>query len=92
MARTIAFSVHGPIERDDLPGLCDRVCGLLERHGPSLALCSVDGVEPSAASVEALARLQLGASRHGCVIVLEDASSELRDLVAFMGLASVLPG
>ena len=92
MARTIAFCVHGPIDRDDLPGLCARICRLLERHRPELALCGVDGVEPDAVTVEALARLQLGASRHRCVIVLENASAELLDLVAFMGLDDVLAG
>jgi ABC-type transporter Mla MlaB component len=92
MARTIAFCVYGPIARDDLPGLCARICGLLDRHRPELALCGVDGVEPDAVTVEALARLQVGASRHGCLIVLENASAELLDLVGFMGLDDVLTG
>lgn len=91
MARTIAFSVT-PIDRDDVPGLCARVCGILERHRPQLALCDVEGIEPDAATVEALARLQLGASRHGCLIVLENASAELLELVDFMGLEDVLAG
>jgi hypothetical protein len=41
--------------------------------------------------VDALARLQLGAKRHDCRIRLRNASPELRELVAFMGLANVLP-
>ena len=90
--RTIAFAVRGPIERSDLPGLCDRVCALLERSGGGIALCDVGGVEPDAVTVDALARLQLGARRHGCSVQLRNASPELLELVAFMGLTDVLAG
>ena len=90
--RTIAFAVRGPIERSDLPGLCDRVCALLERSGGGIALCDVGGVEPDAVTVDALARLQLGARRHGCSVRLRNASPELLELVAFMGLTDVLAG
>ncbi|MFN2467062.1 MAG: STAS domain-containing protein [Gaiellaceae bacterium] len=89
--RTITFTVHGPIARGDLPGLCDRVCGLLERSGADVALCDVSGVDPDAVTVEALARLQLAARRHGCRVRLRHASAELLDLLAFMGLRDVLP-
>ena len=88
--RTIAFAVYGPIARADLPGLCERVCGLLERSGAEVALCDVRGVEPDCVTVDALARLQLAARRHGCRVRLGHASSELRALVAFMGLEDVL--
>jgi hypothetical protein len=59
------FTIWGPIERDDLPGLCDRVCALLHARGPGEACCDVADVEP-------------------------DASQELRDVIAFMGLQDVL--
>jgi ABC-type transporter Mla MlaB component len=88
----IAFSIAGPIRRADLPGLCDRVCALLEGSGPALVYCDVAGVEPDAVTVDALARLQLAARRHGCQVRLRRASDDLRALVAFMGLADVLPG
>jgi hypothetical protein len=52
----------------------------------------VGGVDPDAVTVEALARLQLAARRHGCRVRLRNASPGLRDLVAFMGLRDVLPG
>src|SRR5262245_17332350 len=91
--RAIAFSVHGPIARSDLPGLCDRVCTLLSAAGHvEVAHCDVSGVGVDVVTVDALARLQLAARRHGCVVRLRNASDELRDLVAFMGLADVLPG
>jgi ABC-type transporter Mla MlaB component len=88
--RTITFAIWGPIAREDMPGLCDRVCALLERTGASLALCDVAGVAADAVTVDALARLQLAARRHRCLIRLRGASDQLRDLVAFMGLADVL--
>ena len=53
--------------------------------------CDVSGAKPDAVTVNALARLQLAASRHGCQICLRDASDELLQLIAFMGLADVLP-
>jgi ABC-type transporter Mla MlaB component len=90
-ARTTTFAVYGPIDRDDLAGLCARICGLLERARPAVAFCTVSGVEPDAVTVEALARLQLAARRHDCRVRLRDASAELLDLVAFMGLEDVLP-
>lgn len=87
---TLTFSIWGPIGRDDLPGLCTRVCALLDRSGASLALCDVAGVAADLVTVDALARLQLAARRHHCLIRLRGASAELRDLVAFMGLEDVL--
>jgi ABC-type transporter Mla MlaB component len=89
--RTIAFAVHGPIARADLPGLCERVCGLLQGSGAAVAFCDVSRVEPDCVTVDALARLQLAARRNGCQVRLRDASSELLELVAFMGLRDVLP-
>ena len=90
--RTVAFAVRGPIARADLPGLCERVCALFERSRAGVAVCDVSGVEPDAVTVDALARLQLAARRHGCQVRLRRASSELLELVEFMGLRDVLPG
>jgi len=88
--RAIAFRIHGPISRGDLPGLCDRVCALLGESRPDVAYCDVGGVEPDAVTVDALARLQLAAKRRACQVRLRGASDELRALVDFMGLADVL--
>jgi ABC-type transporter Mla MlaB component len=84
------FAVEGPIARTDLPGLCARICALLEQGNPELALCDVGGVVPDAVTVEALGRLQLAARRHGCQVRLRHASEDLLDLVALMGLEDVL--
>ena len=85
------FAIRGPLVPADLPGLCHRVCMLLEQNGPDFAFCDVRGVHADAVAVDALARLQLAAQRRGCQVRLRGASDELRDLVAFMGLREVLP-
>jgi ABC-type transporter Mla MlaB component len=88
---TVAFVIRGPIIRADLTGLCERVCALLGDSGASVAVCDVRGVEADAATVDALARLQLAAQRHRCQIRLCHTSRELLELVAFMGLSKILP-
>jgi len=90
--RTITFAIWGPIARGDLPGLSDRVCALLSERDATLALCDVTGVGVDAVTVDALARLQLAARRQHCRLRLRNASEELRDLIAFMGLEDILQG
>ena len=63
---------------------------LLRESRAEVAYCEVDGVQPDAVTVDALARLQLAARRCACRVRLRGASKELRELVAFMGLADVL--
>jgi ABC-type transporter Mla MlaB component len=86
----IAFSVRGPVARADLPGLCERICSVLTAAPGENACCDVADVPPDAVTVDALARLQLAAHRTGCSIRLRNASPELRELVAFMGLSDVV--
>ena len=90
-APTTTFAVWGPIARDDLPGLCDRVGALLRSCDAQTVFCDVDRVEPDAVTVEALARLQLAAHRTGCRVRFRNASPELIELVELMGLTDVLP-
>jgi ABC-type transporter Mla MlaB component len=87
---TITFGIRGPIARADLPGLSHRVCSLLDASHPTVAFCDVDGIGADAVTVDALARLQLAAYRHGCKVRLQGSSPRLRQLVAFMGLSDVL--
>jgi ABC-type transporter Mla MlaB component len=87
----LSFAIRGPIARADLPGLCERVCALLEKNESPLSFCDVAGVAVDAVTVDALARLQLAAQRRGCRIRLVHASAELLALVRFMGLEDVLP-
>ena len=87
---TVAFAVRGPIARGDLPGLCDRVGAILGTRTFTVALCDVADVDPDAVTVDALARLQLAARRHGCQVRLRNASPALLELVELMGLTDVL--
>lgn len=86
----VAFAIRGPIAPADLSGLCDRVCAHLT-GGDGVVVCDVHGVEPNAATVDALARLQLAARRRGREVRLRHASDALLDLVELMGLTHVLP-
>jgi ABC-type transporter Mla MlaB component len=86
----ITFSIWAPLSRADLPGLYRRVCVLLETVGPRAILCEVSGIAADAVALDALARLQLAARRHGATLELLKASPELRSLIAFAGLESAL--
>lgn len=86
---TVAFAIRGPITCADLPGLSHRVCELLTESGAGIVVCEVCGLEPDAVAVDALARLQLAARRHGCQVRLH-GSAELCELVDFMGLTGIL--
>jgi len=87
---SITILIGGPIARSDLPGLCRRVCALLEGCDAAVAVCDVDGITADAVTVDALARLQLAAGRHQCRMRLRGASPQLRELVTLMGLRDVL--
>jgi ABC-type transporter Mla MlaB component len=89
--QTVGFAISGPIAPADLPGLSDRISALLRECGAGVVLCDVQGLEPDALTVDALCRLQVAARRHRCQVRLRYVSSELRELVAFMGLRVVLP-
>ena len=66
------------------------MCALLQSSGAETALCDVGAAYVDAVTIDALARLELAARRHGCQLRLRNASDDLRELVAFMGLADVL--
>jgi hypothetical protein len=57
---------------------------------PSTIVCDVGALAPDAATVDVLARVQLAACRLGREVRLRNASGELRDLIAFVGLRDVL--
>jgi hypothetical protein len=56
----------------------------------STIVCEVGALAPDAVAVDALARLQLTARRLGLEIRLRHASSELLELIDFVGLRDVL--
>jgi ABC-type transporter Mla MlaB component len=88
--RPVAVTIRGPLQRSDLPGLYARVCALFTANRGATLVCDVTGVAIDAVAVEALARLQLGARRHGCTVRLLSAPRELLDLASFMGLRDVV--
>ena len=82
----------GPIARDDIPDLCERVHALVEGCDADPFPCDVGALDdPDALTIDALARLQLTALRLGRRLGFEEACGELRDLVGFLGLDDVLP-
>ena len=51
--------------------------------------CDAEALAADMSTVDALARLQLGAKRLGVAIRLRDAPADLRQLLAFCGLSEV---
>ena len=89
-AGSVACAIGGPLDRDALPGLCDRFDALLEDTSAAIALCDVSLLAADAVTVDALARLALAARRSGAQIRLVGASESLRGLIALMGLEDVM--
>jgi ABC-type transporter Mla MlaB component len=83
--------ISGPIAAADVPGLCERAVQLLA-GGADVLVCDVAALRrPDAATVDALARLQLTARRLGREIRLRRPSPELRELLDLFGLREVVP-
>jgi ABC-type transporter Mla MlaB component len=80
------FRIHGPLDRTDLPGLYQRACVQLRRVAGQALEVEVEGIAADAVAVDALARLELAARRHGCRVTLRGAGRELRDLIELVGL------
>jgi hypothetical protein len=62
----------------------------LNHNSMAVLVCDLTGVQATAATVDALARLALALKRQGARLQLRHASTELVELIAFMGLAEVL--
>jgi ABC-type transporter Mla MlaB component len=89
---TTVFTLHGPVERAEIPALCERLRTMLAREGTGPVVFDIMSLEePDAATVEALARLQLTALRSGRRIRLRNSCGELHDLLALVGLVELLP-
>lgn len=82
--------IRGPLRRDDLPGLCARVCVLLATARPGTVLCDAEAVAADVVAIEALTRLALAARGRGCELRLRAAAPELVELAGFLGLDAVL--
>ena len=64
---------------------------MVARDAPKPIVIDVHAVAPDLCTVDDLARLQLAARRAGCSIQLRNAGAALRELIALVGLADVLP-
>jgi ABC-type transporter Mla MlaB component len=83
------LEIRGPLRREELPGLYSRACVQFRALQGDVIRVDVTGVAADAVSVDALARLQLAARRHGCRVMLQGAGPDLRDLIDLMGLEEV---
>jgi ABC-type transporter Mla MlaB component len=86
----VTLTLDGQLGRARLPNLCRGLWMVLACSGATLALFDLRGVRADMAAVDALARLQLHASRRGCTVLLRRAPGELLELVELMGLRDVL--
>ncbi len=87
----VELTIRGPVARSDLPGLYLRTCAALEGCRAGVLVCDVADVAVDTVAVDALARLGLGARRHGCQVMLRGAGPQLQALLELVGLGEVLP-
>ena len=82
----------GSIAPRDVEALAARMDAVIGVGGTGPIVCDVEGLEePDVLTVDALARLQLVAIRAGRRLWLRHAPDDLRELIALVGLARVLP-
>ena len=88
----IRVVVHPDLAPEDVRPFVDRLARRLRHGGVATVLVDVSGVRsPDIAYVDALARLQLGARRHGTRVRLIDPCPRLLELLALVGLEDLLP-
>lgn len=88
---TIVLVISGPIDRADIPALCERAREVLRRCDADLVDCDLRGVaHPDVTVVEAMARLQLTAGRTGRRIRFRGPHPELLWLLRVTGMCDVL--
>jgi hypothetical protein len=89
--RALVLAVGGRIEPADVGGLVERARRAIMRSDAVVVTCDVgDIADPDAVTVDALARLQLVARRHGRSIRFRQVSRELKELLVLMGLGDVV--
>ncbi|MFF8842579.1 STAS domain-containing protein [Streptomyces sp. NPDC015127] len=98
----IVMRIAGRVAPGDAPRLCEELSALLRDDGttaggdargcrPEVVVCDVGGLaQTSLAVVDALARLQLTARRHGTRIRLRNAPPELVALLDLVGLVELV--
>src|SRR5688500_4644789 len=87
----LVVEIAGPIDRADIPALCERLRQTLHEYPVDLVVCDVGGLrDPDCVAVDALARLQLTARRSGSRVRLRSVSTERGALLRFVGLRESL--
>ncbi|RBM23599.1 sulfate transporter [Streptomyces sp. PT12] len=84
------FVIRGPVARDDVPGICERLSAHVRRGG--MGDVTVDVAEvggANAVALEVVARLRLTAKRLGCGIRFVNMRAGLPGLVGWLGLGEV---
>ncbi|HEX6576989.1 MAG TPA: STAS domain-containing protein [Jiangellaceae bacterium] len=90
--RTIRLIVRPGLAPGDMRPLADRLVRELRRGEVAEVLVDVSRVRsPDIGYVDALARLQLGARRHGSRVRLVSPCPRLLELLALVGLDELLP-
>jgi hypothetical protein len=75
----------------DVPACCEGI-RLAAPEGDVDVVCDLSAlVDPDLGTIDGLARLALALRRLGCDVRLDQAPSELSGLLAFVGLADVMP-
>jgi hypothetical protein len=88
----VTWLLRPPLDRGDIPLLCDQLGMLIAGTGAVVVRCDVgDFPEPDVVLVDTLARLQLTARRLGAHIQLARASPRLQVLLALIGLGQAVP-
>ena len=88
----MVLMLDGVLTRSAVASLCARLDATLALDGaPAVVICDVAVLPADLSSLDALARLQLTASRRHAGICLRNAAPGLRGLIALAGLATVLP-
>jgi ABC-type transporter Mla MlaB component len=83
----VLFVVRPPIDRSDIPGVCDRLSQLLSRCADGIVVADLAGlVDVDAVTVDLVARLHLTAIRRGRQVQLRGAGPRLVQLLALVGL------
>jgi hypothetical protein len=87
------FAVAAGLKRTDITRLCDEMARAIEHAGAGReVVCDVAAVtQPTMITLEAIARLDLTARRHGRRLVVRGACAELRQLASLLGLDGLLP-
>jgi ABC-type transporter Mla MlaB component len=89
--RSVVLMVEGPLGAPAVADLCAQVRSVV-RSGVDVVTCDVGQItDPDAGAVDAVARLQLTARRHGGSVRLRRVSRDLRRLLDLAGLRHVIP-